>query len=74
MLYIILVTIYVYHFRELYNYYKNRNYYLIGVISLLTIMSIYLSIGQLLNWPIPPFSNQIKNILSPIENYIFGPN
>ncbi|ADL13502.1 hypothetical protein Acear_2005 [Acetohalobium arabaticum DSM 5501] len=64
MLVIILIIIYYFNIKEVISLFFKKDYNSFVAVLVLTLISFYLSFGQVLDWPIPQISELMRQPLS----------
>ena len=60
MLFVILILIYYFNIKEIISLFYKRDYNSFAAVLILTLISFYLSFGQILGWPMPKISGLMR--------------
>lgn len=71
MVIIILTLLYYFYLKSLVQLLKKGKYLTLALTLSLTMFSIYLSYGQILGWPLPPITQIIEQLFTPLSQLIF---
>lgn len=71
MLVVILIIIYYFNIKEVISLFFKRDYNSFAAVLVLTLISFYLSFGQVLDWPIPQISELMEQTFSGLS-FIVG--